>query len=129
VANFLKDQRSATKDIKENGRLVTLLSPKASTPTASKRSSHGFNQDYSSGAPSSDGLYDETQISVVQTSFDSEMVDGVKIRQTDLRLLASGALTISSSHKIKDGNRTYDILNIETVRPSNIIILYKLQVR
>lgn len=124
MAKNLADQKSATKDIKENGRLVTLLSPKTVAIDP-----YSYDRDYSTGNPSSDDNYDETQISILQTSFDSEVIDGQKIRSTDLKFLASGALTISSNHKIRDGNKEFVIMDIETVKPADTIILYKIQVR
>ena len=69
---------------------------------------------------------------IVVTAFRQNLVDGTRIKSTDKRVLVSPeGLTIEpcTSDRLKIGAETFAIVNAETVKPADTVLLFKLQVR
>lgn len=105
--------------IEEKGRNVTLVSP----------ASGGYNPNTGVYTPP---VSSEKTVKGVFTSFKANEIDGEKIRRDDRRILiASASLTTEpkTTDKIKDNGLELSIVNVETVMPGNVPLLYKVQVR
>lgn len=71
-------------------------------------------------------------VKMLFTKFKSSEVDDTLIKRSDvLGLLATDSLTASpkTNDKIVDDNIIYTIIDVDTIKPGDGIILYKLQLR
>ena len=65
----------------------------------------------------------------LQTSFTAQEIDGDLIRATDKRFLIDSGVEPNTAMRLKDGDSDYSIINVETLQPGDLAILYKLQAR
>lgn len=109
---------TALRQIADKGRNVTLRRDAAGT----------YN-------PASDtftaGDEDNETVKAVITDYHDRQIDGEIIMRGDRRAIiaASGLTAPDKGDVIVDGSDQYRIINIETVKPGDTALLYKLQVR
>lgn len=110
---------SALRQIADSGREVTLRRVTAGT----------YHPD--ADAFSGDDEEDE-DIDAVITDYHDRQIDGEIILRGDRKVLIAGSALTSPPTKgdvMEDGDDEYRIVNIETVKPGDTVLLYKLQVR
>ena len=116
----LDDAIDAAIEIEENGRQIILQTPNTTSGTGPV---FDRNRNNDQGEPTEEVIW------AVATNFENELVDGAIIRTTDQQFLISGLHTVNQSMKIVDGSKTYNILNIESLRPADVAIIHTLHCR
>lgn len=103
--------------IADRGRPVVVVSPSGT---------------YTPGTGFTEGTDTEQTVYAVFTSYRASEIDGTIIRRDDKVCLiaASGASSeITTKNRIKEGSDTWEIVSIDLVKPGDVAILYKAQVR
>lgn len=105
--------------IRDNGREVTLVKHD-NTPTDANKPWRG-----STGSDT-----EKIVIGVIGTYKASE-VDGELIIRGDKQLLVDGdnAISLQGYDQLKDGSTTWNIVGYDEVKPADVVLLFKIQVR
>lgn len=112
-ASHVRGAATATRLIAKHGRAMSLVT---------------INDD---AEPWEDVSGTETTQAVtgVQTSFTAQEVDGNLVKADDKKMLIDSTVTPTTAMRLQDGSTDYSIIAVEEVKPGDIAILYKLQVR
>lgn len=112
MADFAKLATTAQKLIRANGRNVTLRS-------------------FSSSGDAWNPTQSQTDVTVkaVFSRYSSFETDGVLIRADDVKVLIEASAAPTLSQRIIDGSIDYSIVNVQTVKPGDVAMLYIVQAR
>ncbi|MEE7442672.1 hypothetical protein MOR12E_28875 [Methylobacterium oryzae] len=108
--------QTAREMIDEFGRAMVLRRPNPGTYNAGTDSHAG------GGAPV------DTPIMAVVTQYREKEIDGEIIKRGDVRILIAGVKP-DKDNFILDGVDTYTAVNVETLKPGDLALLYKVQAR
>lgn len=78
-----------------------------------------------------DPVQSETTVDVVgmSTMLNYDEVDGDLIRRDDKIILLDSSTPPLVTHRLRDGDRDYSIVNVREIKPGETTILYKVQAR
>lgn len=112
MTDYLRFKKSAIEKIFEKGRNVVLVS-------------------FSKSGPSYDPVLTpvETPTKAVQSNFDSNEIDGTSVLASDLKLLFGADVEPAIGMQIIDGLKTYEIKNVNQIKPGDTLILSEVQAR
>jgi len=119
MADFIKLKKTGNKLILANGRPISIIKHSRKTEGLNHRGRIKGN---------------DTIINVhgAFTGFESKLVDGESIKNSDKLLLVSAegiSTALDDFDAVKDGSKTWKIINVETISPADVIVLYKIHVR
>lgn len=112
MPNYIRMKEASIKKISQNGRAVSLISYVKSGPT-----------------------YDpvltpfELETKALQTNFNSNEIDGTVILASDVKYLFSGDVEPVIGMQIQDGSKKYEIKNVWSLKPGDVLILSEVQAR
>ena len=112
MADYLRFKKSAIAKIFEKGRDVVLVS-------------------FLKSGPSYDPVLTpvETQTKAVQSNFNSNEIDGTVILVSDVKFLFGADVEPAIGMQIVDGLKTYEIKNVNQIKPGDTLILSEVQAR
>ncbi|PZQ46172.1 MAG: hypothetical protein DI551_05695 [Micavibrio aeruginosavorus] len=102
-----------------------LIAAKGRSVILRRKNSGTFNP--STGEITGGGVSD-TPVMTVFTQYKAVEIDGEIIRRTDSRVLIAGTEP-KKDDRIIDGDLTYTVIDIETVKPGDTALLWKAQAR
>lgn len=108
---------AAARQVSEKGRWLIL-----------RRQEHSFNP--ATGLATMD--YRDEMVIGLAGLFTEEQIDGTQVRRGDQRLLLAAqdlARAPTTADAILDGLETWQVVNVETVRPGGVALIHRLQVR
>ena len=70
-----------------------------------------------------------TDVYGVETKYSNSEIDGELIKSGDVKVLIDAEVKPELSMRLRTNGIDYSIINIETLAPADLTILYKLQVR
>lgn len=121
MVDFVKARATAKRLIDKNGRLVTFSKE---TRTAS---------DASKPWKKTTGTAASFTMICSFINYESREIDGDKIKVGDQKMLANaidnGDNNIVDFNTVTDGDETWRIKKVDSIRPGDIVVMYEVQVR
>lgn len=119
MANFIKLKKLGSKLILANGRSISIIKH-SRAPSGARHKGRDKTRD----------ITIPTKGSFV--GFESSLVDGKTIKDGDKLLLVSPegfSDDLSNFDEVKDGTKTWKIVDVKTIEPADIVVLYKIHIR
>ena len=126
MVDFVKLSKTAQGLILANGRAISLVKH-SSAESGLRHRGRDKSQDVTLTKDSNGN-----DITGVFTSYKKTEVDGIDIKRGDKKLLvyAEGiSQDLSDFDEVRDGTQDWAIIDVDTIQPSSLILIYKLQVR